>query len=980
VRTKASVLVGRAAELETALLGLKQSIDFGDGPAYFCIGEAGAGKSRLLAEVASVAFETDRIVASGRASCMGAVSPLRPFAEALAGIQRRGLLPAEQLGGYRALLARVLPQLSGGDHLGIGEGVPPIVAFAEAVLRVLILVGSDNGCLLVLEDLHDFDPESLAVLEYLLDNLAGTPVALLGALRDEPSGARDLLAAAERSGTAELLPIRPLGLQHTGMLIAACLGTDRPPPEVTELVWRNSVGNPLVVEELLYEMLDSNQLSKDGTEWRLAANPVLSPPSSMLQLVGSRIERLGDIAGRMLISASVYGEQFPLAVVLSATGDNELDLLYAIQAASAAQLLSVADLPGWYRFRHPLIHSAVLELAGPAERRHAAAALATATLAQDPELSGETCRAAARLLTEAGQHAAAGDLYARAGREALRRGAIEWAVADLGEAIRLLTPGGRPPPDLVSEFVIALFFAGQLDRALELVDQLNPTTDGRDRQRRALTHIDLAWGCYLVGRIGQADVQLAAARSLVTDADTLVPVHCDVIAACLEVDRPRSSSDASARLALAAAEAAERGGLAVAACRAWHAYGRLKRESDLDEANRSFERIITLADQHRLPSWELFGRVGVAGNRWLVEGDDMALQAIRDEAQRSGTVSIMLAVEGHIWLHQVLIGNGSLARAVTGLASCVEQARRLGYTGMVHYGLAGLAVAAAHRADRAGLADALARFEAAGGGQSAEATLASGLGVAFGLALEGRDAEALSTLQDVSRRQPGSPYCLSGRQGLGLLLAAVTAVGEPAEVAAMLDSCYGQMRWNRQFLHWAAAVHAGRQGQRDRADWHAAQAARDAERFPTARHLAARLVGPAAAADGWGDPVAQLRAAEAWFYEQGISAAARGCRDILRSIGAPVQQRRDGSTEIPAPLRTAGVTIREYQVGLLVREHLGNRAIGDRLHISPRTVEKHVAALLTKLSAPDRSTLIDRLAAEHRSGPPQVSDAIWSLP
>ncbi|HEX4728767.1 MAG TPA: helix-turn-helix transcriptional regulator, partial [Jatrophihabitans sp.] len=271
----------------------------------------------------------------------------------------------------------------------------------------------------------------------------------------------------------------------------------------------------------------------------------------------------------------------------------------------------------------------------------------------------------------------------------------------------------------------------------------------------------------------------------------------------------------------------------------------------------------------------------------------------------------------------------------------------------------------AHRADRAGLSEAMARFDAAGGAQTTHIALATGLGMAFCLALEGRDAEALATLQDLSRRQPASPYCLSGRHGLAVLLAATTGVGEPAEATAMLDSCNGQMRWNRQFLHWAAAVHAGQQGQRTRATWHATQAARDAEIFPAARHLATRLVAPAAATDGWGAPIPQLRAAEAWFHEQGVSAAARSCRDVLRSIGAPVQQRRDGSTEIPVPLRTVGVTIREYQVGLLVREHLGNRAIGDRLHISPRTVEKHVAALLTKLSAPDRSTLIDRLAADH---------------
>ena len=48
----------------------------------------------------------------------------------------------------------------------------------------------------MLEDLHDADPHSLAVLDYLLDNIAGSPVALLGALRDQPSDAWDLLVAA----------------------------------------------------------------------------------------------------------------------------------------------------------------------------------------------------------------------------------------------------------------------------------------------------------------------------------------------------------------------------------------------------------------------------------------------------------------------------------------------------------------------------------------------------------------------------------------------------------------------------------------------------------------------------------------------------------------------------------------------------------------------------------------------------------------
>src|SRR6185437_15969050 len=148
---------------------LQESVQGAGHPACFFIGEPGVGKSRLTTEVAERAVRSGVLVVRGRASAAGGGLTLRPFAEALAGIQRRGLLPADPLGGYRPLLTRVLPQLSGPSQAGIDEAIP-LVAFAEAILRVLTSVAEPAGCLLVLEDLHDADPESLAVLDYLLDN------------------------------------------------------------------------------------------------------------------------------------------------------------------------------------------------------------------------------------------------------------------------------------------------------------------------------------------------------------------------------------------------------------------------------------------------------------------------------------------------------------------------------------------------------------------------------------------------------------------------------------------------------------------------------------------------------------------------------------------------------------------------------------------------------------------------------------------
>ena len=178
----------------------------------------------------------------------------------------------------------------------------------------------------------------------------------------------------------------------------------------------------------------------------------------------------------------------------------------------------------------------MLELAGAAERRQAAGRLAEAVLAADPELAGATCRLAARLLSEAGRPAAASELYARAGRQALHADAVEWAVADLSEAIRLAEPGGPPPAELVGDLARASWQACRLDRALELVERLDPAVDGPTRTARACMHLELVRGCHNVGRKDEAQLQLARARALVAGTDSeLLRIYCDAMAARLTV-------------------------------------------------------------------------------------------------------------------------------------------------------------------------------------------------------------------------------------------------------------------------------------------------------------------------------------------------------------------------------------------------------------------------------------------------------------
>jgi DNA-binding CsgD family transcriptional regulator len=161
---------------------------------------------------------------------------------------------------------------------------------------------------------------------------------------------------------------------------------------------------------------------------------------------------------------------------------------------------------------------------------------------------------------------------------------------------------------------------------------------------------------------------------------------------------------------------------------------------------------------------------------------------------------------------------------------------------------------------------------------------------------------------------------------------------------------------NRAALLYAEAVAAGRAARGDEAT--AALAAADATLTSSAwwRRVLRLLVLERAVADGWGDPVPELRANLSEHERAGEERLAVTCRDLLRRAGAPTRRGRGAST-VPPHLRAAGVTSREMDVLLLVADGRSNAEIATRLYLSVRTVETHVAHLLAKAGVRDRGAL-----------------------
>jgi DNA-binding CsgD family transcriptional regulator len=154
----------------------------------------------------------------------------------------------------------------------------------------------------------------------------------------------------------------------------------------------------------------------------------------------------------------------------------------------------------------------------------------------------------------------------------------------------------------------------------------------------------------------------------------------------------------------------------------------------------------------------------------------------------------------------------------------------------------------------------------------------------------------------------------------------------------------GAIRMNRGLIGYAEAVLTGRAGQRQRANELAAGCDVGFANCEAWGELARFCAAPAALADGWGDPLRWLSEAEAGFDRRDLPRLAERCRELLKESQ-------------PNPWVAAGITAREADVLRLVADGLANKQIAARLHLSPRTVEKHVESLLRKTGASSRTGL-----------------------
>ena len=956
------VLMGRDSELARLAAAL-DAARRGEGRAVFVMGEAGVGKSRLARELSSRALADGLTVLTGRTVPAATPIPYRPLAAALLSVLRVTGPPNDPgLAPFRAALGWLVPEWR---QEAMAAPDDSVVLLGEGLVRLLGILAAERGCLVVLEDLHWADPDTLAVVEYVTDNLSSEPVLVLGTLRtEEGTPAIALARALSARRVSEVIDLRPLPPADVVRMAGACLDGTAPEEVVAPLQnWTDGV--PFLVEELLAAWVSSGALVRESTGWAVPGriDPVV--PFTFTETVRHRLAALGPPAREVLPAAAVLGRGFDWTLLPSVTGLDEPAVLAALRQGLGAQLLVTDDRPGPqanFRFRHALTRDAVLsELLLP-ERMELSGRALRAVEANHPELDGEWCEVAAELAEAAGEPSRATELRIESGRRALARGALITAEETLQRARHLGVADPTLAVDVDHMLLDVLALAGKADLAFtvghHLLENLE-TTPARATLRPGV-HIRLARAAIAANRWSTARDHLDLARPLLRDAPAQAAT-VDALAA--HVALGEGQVDEATGLASAALEEAERADLPEVACEALEVLGRCRRTGDLPAAEAAFARAEAIARVHRLPVWRIRALFELGTIDLLSGGPRQRLEEARAEALAAGALATAANVDFQLaaWRFNRFELDAGLANA----RRAGDLARRLRLDRLQ-------AVAAMFEAVGHSLAGRAAEMEAAnkaaiglaGGDPEISGLVSAQIRATLSFVAEDRKRATTELEQGIAVLR--STQATAPNWGLWALVRTLDDRDGDAARAEVRARGLMVYRLIRGPLGCADAVALGRAGRVAEAEACFAAGDEDLAPYPWHRHHIRRLVAEAAIADGWGAPVAWLREAMVFFDDAGYDRIASACGSILRRAGVPVPRRRRGEAEVPRELRRFGITGREAEVLALVTEGLSNRDIGRRLYLSPRTVERHLGSLMAKTGTTSRTQLA-ALASRQRT-------------
>jgi class 3 adenylate cyclase/tetratricopeptide (TPR) repeat protein len=446
--------VGRVSEREL-LSKLWEEAKAGARRVALISGDPGIGKTRLALHTALATHADGAAVLLGGASeDLGAA--YAPWIEALGRYVEhapQGVLVEHTArhGGEIARLARGLTQrIPGVAEPQESDAETERYLLFGAVAGLLEAACKDGPVTLVLDDFQWADKPSLMLLRHVVTTIDQAPLLVLVTYRDSDLDREHpmtgVLVDLRRVDGVERVALEGLGPDEVAAVMTAAAGHDigEPGQRLAAEISQETDGNPFFVGELLQHLTESGALVlDDGGRWRLKKTVAeLGLPQSVRDVVGRRVERLGDGPRQILSVASVLGRTFDLEVLTRLLDHTEDEILDALDTAiESSVVVESSERVGRFSFAHALINHTLYEGISPTRRArmHQRVAEALEDLCGEdpgerlPELANHWSRAVAAT----DRVKAAG--YARgAGERALEQLAPDEALRWFNQALELL--------------------------------------------------------------------------------------------------------------------------------------------------------------------------------------------------------------------------------------------------------------------------------------------------------------------------------------------------------------------------------------------------------------------------------------------------------------------------------------------------------------------------------------------------------------